>query len=65
MATALPHMLKQKNGHFINMASVFGIKVFAPGGTVYCATKVAIRTLTEGLRMETMGLNACGVVASA
>ena len=52
VAAALPHMQKQKSGHFINTASVFGIKVFAPGGTVYCATKEAIRTLTEGLRME-------------
>ena len=33
-------MQEQKSGHIINMASVFGIKVFAPGGTVYCATKL-------------------------
>jgi NADP-dependent 3-hydroxy acid dehydrogenase YdfG len=52
IAAALPHMQKQKSGHFINIASVFGIKVFAPGGTVYCATKSAVRTLTEGLRIE-------------
>ena len=39
-------------GHIINIASVFGIKMFAPGGTVYCATKAAVRALTEGLRME-------------
>src|SRR5215510_15416617 len=45
-------MQKQKSGHIINIASVFGIKVFAPGGTVYCATKAAVRVLTEGLRME-------------
>src|SRR5207244_6503649 len=38
VAAALPHMQKQKSGHIINMASVFGIKMFAPGGTVYCAT---------------------------
>jgi NADP-dependent 3-hydroxy acid dehydrogenase YdfG len=55
IAAALPHMEKQKGGHIINTASVFGIKVFAPGGTVYCATKSAVRTLTEGLRMEVHG----------
>lgn len=55
VAAALPHMKKQKSGHIINTASVFGIKVFAPGGTVYCATKAAVRTLTEGLRMEIHG----------
>jgi NADP-dependent 3-hydroxy acid dehydrogenase YdfG len=52
VAAALPQMQKQKSGHIINITSVFGIKVFAPGGTVYCATKAAVRTLTEGLRME-------------
>jgi NADP-dependent 3-hydroxy acid dehydrogenase YdfG len=52
VAAALPHMQKQKTGHIINIASVFGIKMFAPGGTVYCATKAAVRALTEGLRME-------------
>ena len=57
VAAALPHMQKQKSGHFINIASVFGIKVFASGGTVYCATEAAIRTLTEGLRMETRADN--------
>jgi NADP-dependent 3-hydroxy acid dehydrogenase YdfG len=52
VAAVLPIMQKQKQGHIINIASVFGIKVFAPGGTVYCATKSAVRALTEGLRME-------------
>ena len=55
IAAALPHMKQQKNGHIINIASVFGIKMFAPGGTVYCATKAAVRSLTEGLRMEVHG----------
>lgn len=52
VAAVLPIMQKQKQGHIINMASVFGIKVFAPGATVYCATKAAVRSLTEGLRVE-------------
>jgi NADP-dependent 3-hydroxy acid dehydrogenase YdfG len=55
IAAALPHMKRQKSGHIINTASVFGIKVFAPGGTVYCATKAAVRTLSEGLRVEVHG----------
>jgi NADP-dependent 3-hydroxy acid dehydrogenase YdfG len=53
IAAALPYMQKQKSGHIINTASVFGIKMFAPGGVVYCATKNAVRMITEGLRMET------------
>ncbi len=52
VAAVLPHMQKQKGGHIVNIASVIGIKVFAPGGTVYGATKAAVRTLTEGLRVE-------------
>jgi NADP-dependent 3-hydroxy acid dehydrogenase YdfG len=52
VAAVLPIMQKQKQGHIINIASVFGIKVFAPGATVYCATKSAVRALTEGLRIE-------------
>src|SRR6478609_9144530 len=52
VAAALPHMQKQKSGHIINIASVFGIKMYAPGGVVYGATKAAVRLLTEGLRME-------------
>jgi NADP-dependent 3-hydroxy acid dehydrogenase YdfG len=52
VAAVLPQMRKQKSGHIINIASVIGIKVFAPGGVVYGATKSAVRVLTEGLRME-------------
>lgn len=52
IAAALPQMRKQGSGHIINMASVLGIKVLAPGGTVYSATKAMVRTLTEGLRLE-------------
>jgi len=57
VAAALPHMQKQQSGHIINLASVTGIKVFAPGGTVYSATKFAVRALTEGLRMELHAAN--------
>src|SRR5262249_26879471 len=52
VAAVLPIMQRQKQGHIINLASVFGFKVFAPGGTVYSATKFAVRAITEGLRVE-------------
>jgi NADP-dependent 3-hydroxy acid dehydrogenase YdfG len=52
VAAALPAMQRQKSGHIVNIASVGGIKAFAPGGAVYSATKAAVRMLTEGLRIE-------------
>jgi NADP-dependent 3-hydroxy acid dehydrogenase YdfG len=52
VAAVLPTMQRQKSGHIVNIASVGGIKAWAPGGTVYSATKSAVRMLTEGLRME-------------
>ncbi|MNS01978.1 putative oxidoreductase [compost metagenome] len=55
IAAALPHMQQQNSGQIINIASVAGIKVFAPGGTVYSGTKYAVRAITEGLRMEVGG----------
>lgn len=52
IAAALPVFQQQKYGHFINIASVAGIKVFSPGGTVYSGTKYAVRAISEGLRHE-------------
>src|SRR5262245_27224021 len=55
IAAALPVFEKQQSGHFINIASVAGIKVFSPGGTVYSGTKYAVRAISEGLRHEVGG----------
>ena len=55
IAAALPEFQKQNSGHFINIASVAGIKVFSPGGTVYSGTKFAVRALSEGLRHDVGG----------
>ena len=50
-SAVIPHMLKEKSGHIINISSVAGRIVFA-GGSVYCATKHAITAFSEGLRKE-------------
>jgi len=54
VAAVLPTFRSQQSGHFINLSSVAGHKVM-PGGTVYCATKFAVKALSEGLRMESNG----------
>lgn len=51
IAAALPVMQAQKSGHIINLSSVAGHVVF-PNAAVYCATKFAVRAISEGLRME-------------
>jgi len=50
----LPGMIARREGHIVNLGSVAGRQVY-PGGGVYCATKFAVRALTEGLRMDLMG----------
>jgi len=56
IAAALPHMERQKSGHIINVSSVAGHKV-TPAGAVYCATKHAVRVISEGLRQEVKPYN--------
>jgi NADP-dependent 3-hydroxy acid dehydrogenase YdfG len=56
IAAALPVMQAQKSGHIINVSSVAGHKV-RPGGTIYSATKSAVRVISEGLRQEVKPFN--------
>lgn len=51
IAAALPYMKERKSGHFINVSSVAGHKIFG-GSAVYSATKSAVRVISEGLRQE-------------
>ncbi len=51
IAAVLPTMREQHTGHIINLSSVAGHMVF-PSAAVYCATKFAVRALSEGLRQE-------------
>jgi NADP-dependent 3-hydroxy acid dehydrogenase YdfG len=55
IAAVLPRFIAQKRGHIINLSSVAGVKVFAPGGTVYSGTKFAVSAISEGLRQEVGG----------
>jgi len=50
----LPGMLERQRGHVINIGSVAGHQVYA-GGNVYCATKAAVRSLTESLKIDLLG----------
>ncbi|MGW2917886.1 SDR family oxidoreductase [Streptomyces angustmyceticus] len=54
IAAALPVMRAQGGGHFITVASVGAYEV-SPTAAVYCATKFAVRAISEGLRQESGG----------
>lgn len=62
IASVLPYMQSAKSGHIINISSVAGHKVF-PGGAVYCASKFAVRAISEGLRQEVGGNIRCTVIS--
>lgn len=47
----VPGMVKRNSGHIINIGSVAGDAAYA-GGNVYCATKAAVKALTDGLRID-------------
>lgn len=50
----LQTMLKRNQGHIINIGSIASHQVYS-GGVVYCATKFALRAISEGLKMDVHG----------
>ncbi|MFZ1039958.1 MAG: SDR family NAD(P)-dependent oxidoreductase [Anaerolineales bacterium] len=58
----LPHMLKRRYGHIINMSSVAGW-IAAPLYTIYSATKFGVRGFTDALRREVspFGIKVSGI----
>lgn len=57
----MPLMIKQKQGHIINIGSVAGKETY-PKGNVYCATKHAVEAITRGMRID---LNPYGIKVGA
>jgi NADP-dependent 3-hydroxy acid dehydrogenase YdfG len=51
IASALPIMKAQGTGHIVNVSSIGGHSV-SPTAAVYCATKFAVRAISDGLRQE-------------
>ena len=47
----VPGMVQRNSGHIINVGSVAGDAAYA-GGNVYCATKAAVKALSDGLRID-------------
>ena len=47
----VPGMVERNHGHIINIGSVAGDAAYA-GGNVYCATKAAVKAITDGLRID-------------
>ncbi len=47
----VPGMVKRNQGHVINIGSVAGDAAYA-GGNVYCATKAAVKAISDGLRID-------------
>lgn len=47
----VPGMVERNHGHVINIGSVAGDAAYA-GGNVYCATKAAVKAITDGLRID-------------
>lgn len=49
--TVVPGMVERNRGHVINIGSVAGDAAYA-NGNVYCATKAAVKSITDGLRID-------------
>ena len=52
----IPNMVENNDGHIINIGSTAGIYSYG-GAAVYCATKSAVKFLSDGIRIDTIDKN--------
>ena len=52
--SVVPGMISRGRGHIVNLGSTAGHQTY-PNGNVYCATKAAVRVISEGLKQDLLG----------
>lgn len=58
----VPQMVERQSGHIINIGSSAGRELY-PKGNVYCASKSAVLSITEGMRIDLnpFGIKVCAI----
>ncbi|MDJ0626376.1 MAG: SDR family oxidoreductase [Candidatus Caenarcaniphilales bacterium] len=52
----IPGMVERQKGHIVNLGSIAGHQTY-PGGNVYCATKAAVKSISEAMKIDLLGTN--------